>query len=927
MAQRIVLTPEQKKAINHNSGHLRIIACPGSGKTEVVSRNVATMIQNGVDPKNIVAFTFTEKAADELKTRIRKILDEECPKRADFGDMFIGTIHAFCFFILKEIEPLYRSYDVLDEAKRFAFLSKPQNFYHQVKLDRLKEHHNLSYPKTIDRFLYSADIVMMENIDPSKITDKRFVSCYRAYRKLLDKEKYFDFSTIIHTLVRVLKTDKEKRKLLRERVKHIILDEYQDVNKLQELLLGLLSEGAESVVVVGDDDQSIYHWRGSDVSIIRDFAKRYGKKYKVRDVCLDTNFRSTEAIVHTARSFIEHNVNRLPKSMTHNPKLERKHEDGDIVHKHFQTEDDEFDFIVDKIRELNNTEFIDKKNRHYSLSLDDFAVLVRTNEDAARIINHFEKNGINCIAYSGKSVFDRPEVQLAMDCISYVFDCRGYKTDYPPDIKTLRSTYASVFNQETYPNANPDDFVAKINLIRQKAQKILGKSPKDYLGGLGLQEYYYLILNAMGAENFDFGEVMNYNLAQLSAAISDYETVWTRLRASEIGGFFWFVISYAQSHYAETQHSDTTIINAVKVLTIHKAKGLEFPVVFVPNFVLKQRRRQNFSFVDDRLYSVQKYEGDTEDERRIFYTAITRSEKYLFLTGCKRRHDRKRDILPHPFIQEIDKKYFSTSLSTKKAKSVLPPKEEIVGIYSTSFSELSSYTRCPHDFRMRHIYGFNAGVPVTFGYGTNIHNVLNLIHSRYIREKKLPSDKEIEQTFERMFKLRYATKKISENMKKAGIKLVKNYVKLHSSDFNRILETEKNFEFVIDQALINGQIDLIKRVDENRNLAAVELIDFKTEKQNGAYAVDFEKQLRYYAIACLESLGLKPKKAFVHHLDEGTKSEVDISEKLLSETKHEIKEQVGKILKREFPAKSDKEICQDCDYKLICPYKKFKSVK
>lgn len=920
------LTAEQQKAIEHDRGHLRIIACPGSGKTEVVSRRVANLIKKGVSPKNIVAFTFTEKAADELKARIRLILDEEKPSKADFGDMFIGTIHSFCFFILKELDSTYRSYDVLDEAKRVAFIAVPQNFY-KLKLNKLQDKHDLKYYKTIDRFLYSADLAMMENISPSKLSDRTFAQCYNAYLKLLDEQKYFDFSTLIYTLVNLLKKDTTKKKALKDRVKHVILDEYQDVNRLQEILLSNLSEGADSICVVGDDDQSIYHWRGSDVSIIADFHKRYGKKYKVEDRHIGTNFRSTKAIVQTARHFIEHNTSRLSKEMIHNKMLKRKFEKGDIIHEHFETEAKEFNFILDKIKELNGTDFIDKRNNPYSLSLGDFAVLVRTNADAARIIDFFERNNVKCIAYSGKSVFERPEVRLAMDCLAYAFNCRGYETEEPPSVGDLEDQYRDVFNATEYPEARLKIFLSKLKKLRKDVDKIIKKSPKDYLGGLGLQEFYYKILNAMGAEDFDFGEVFNYNLANLSAAISDYETVWVRLRAKEVVGFFWFVIAYAKSHYAETQHSDTTILNAVKVLTIHKAKGLEFPVVFIPSFVKRgQKGKKNPNFVDDNLYNVNRYEGEIEDERRTFYTAITRSEKYLFLTGAKRRPDRVRDIYPNPFIDEIKNAYFSNAISLKKPRSGLPSKMETRDFYPTSFSELNSYNRCPQDFKLRHIYGFNAGVPVTFGYGTNIHNVLNMIHRRYIMEKKIPSDKEIERIFERMFKLRYATKKISDIMKKKGVLLVKNYVKLHKGGFNRILETEKNFEFVLENALINGQIDLLKKMDEKGNLTAVEIIDFKTEKQAGVYSVDFEKQLRYYAIACLESLGLKPEKAYVHHLDEDTQSNVDISEKYLEGTKKEIKQQVNEILARKFTAKPKTEVCTDCDYKIICPYKKFKSV-
>lgn len=924
MSQLLVFSSEQKKAINHSKGHLRIIACPGSGKTEVVSRQVAKLIQRGADPKTIVAFTFTEKAAEELKTRIRKILDRECPTKADFGDMFVGTIHGFCFHILKEIEPAFRSYDVLDEAKRVAFLSKPEIFFRKINLDALKQKHHLSHYDTILQFAESADIMMMEDIDTSKLHDKEFKECYNNYRQVLNEEKYFDFSSIMHTFVEFFAADRERKKLLGEHVRYVILDEYQDVNNIQESILRLLSEGAESVCVVGDDDQSIYHWRGSNVDVITGFKDRYKKKYRVKDCHLDKNFRSTDAVVNTARSFIEHNGNRLKKAMVKSKKLKRKFEKGDLFYRHFENEEDEFRFIVNRIRQLRGTDFTDKKNNPFSLSLSDIAILVRTNSDAARIIEFLDQNNIACIAYSGTSIFERPVVRLAMDCIGYVFSCRGYTTNNVPRMADLRTRYSQIFDSSEYPQASPARFAKKLKAIKKQADKILKKSPRDYLGGLGLQEYYYKILNAMGSEDFNFSDVFHFNLAQLSAAISDYEAVWIRLRASEIVGFFYFVFAWARIHYADTQHADTTNIKAVSVLTYHKAKGLEFPVVFMPCFVKRARRRGKQSFVDDSLFDADMYSGNEEDDRRMYYVAMTRSEKYLAITGSSLRNGLVRKKHPHPFVNEIVNGYFSDRLAIRRKRSGHPTRAEVTGTFPTSFTQLSSFERCPQDFKLRHVFGYNAGVPVAFGFGTNIHNILSMIHTKYIREQRLPTDTEIDRIFDRMFKLRYATKAISEPMKKSGINIVKNYVKLHKDDFKRILETEKNFEFVIDEALISGQIDLLKKVDDAGNLTAVEIIDFKTEKKDGVYEVNHDRQLRFYAIACLKSLGLRPKKAFVHHLDKNEKSEVDISPARLDETRDGIRKDVKRILAKKFTAKPKKHICEECDYRIICPFKKLK---
>ncbi|QQG48737.1 MAG: ATP-dependent helicase [archaeon] len=914
-------TKEQLKIISHRNGHLRIIACPGSGKTEVVSQRVVRLIEGGVAPKTIVAFTFTEKAAEELKFRIRQILEERCPDRADFGDMFVGTIHSFCFQMLKELVPEYRSYDVLDDPKRVAFLSKGANYFYNIGLVRLEKTHGLWYFQTIDRFIESADIVMTEDVDPDRITDRRFAECYGNYRASLDREKYFDFSSVMHAFVSLLRDNREVRKAVHARIKHVVVDEYQDVNRIQDLLVELLSEGADSVCVVGDDDQNIYHWRGSDVSIIRSFAKKYGRRYRVTEGRLSTNFRSTGAIIDTARSLIEHNDERLAKEMEPSRKLPRKSEPGDIIYHHFGSDNEEYSFILDKIRELLGTDFLDKRNNPFSLSYSDFAVLVRSNADAAKVVAFLDRNHIPCVAYSGTSVFEAPEVVLAMNCIAYLFGAKSYP-DFgkTPTLSQLGEAYKAVFDRR-FTEAKVEKFIVGMARVRKEADALLTKGKKDYFGDLGLQGFYYKILSAMGAGRFDFGDVTNYNLAALSRAISDYESVWIRLRASEVRYFFNFVRSFAESHYTDTQHSDASVINAVHVLTIHKAKGLEYPAVFIPGFETRRKPLSGYNFVDSKLYDVRKYEGTKEDERRVYYTAMTRAEKYLFISGSEDHEGRKHSYKSHPFVQELDFGHVSGVVKLKRLRSGLPPKAAVSGTYPTSFTQLNAYSRCPQDFRLRHIYQYNAGVPVTFGYGTNVHNALNIIHSDYVENRKVPDDGEIEALVNRIFKLRYATKPIADRMKTSVIRIVKNYVGLHKGDFGRILETEKKFEFALDDALIAGQIDLLKKVDEKGSVTEVEIIDFKTEQNDSIYTADYERQLRFYAIACLESLGLDPQKAYVHHLDENRKSEVDISASVLGATRNEVAEEVSKILRKQFPPRPSARTCSECDYAMICRFR------
>lgn len=921
LTQKMTLSETQKSVINHEHGHLRIVACPGSGKTEVVSRRTAELIKNGVDPKSIIAFTFTKKAAEELKMRIRKTLEEKCPNKSDFGDMYIGTIDSYCLYVIKQLKPEYRSFEVLDSARRTAFVDR---WYYHMGFQSMENETRKKW-KTIKMFCESVDRMLIEGVDTTRTPDD-FAECYENYKEKLKKERFFDFISIIHSLLELLRHDANALGLLNDSVKHVVFDEYQDVNKIQEELLEFLSRGADSVCVVGDDDQNIFQWRGSNIKHIIEFPKKY-RQYGVTTKKLDVNYRATDGLIDVANQLIRHNDLRVEKNMKVFEKQNRRFETGDIVHHHFDTDEEEFDYILQTIRNLKCTDFTDKHGQTYALSYQDMAVIVRTNEDAARIISFFERHDIPAAADSGSSVFARPVVSLVTDCICYVFRCPGYTTgEEIPELETLAQSYREILDSD------PENFCKNLEKIRIRADSITGSGRSGWLPNLGLQEFFQRILCAMGSEEGLFNEVHLYHLAVLSKAISDYEYVYQTLRHGEVSGLKWFIMQFAESNYSDPRYNDPTAVNAVRILTIWKAKGLEFPVVFVPTFVDRRKPPKISCFVDDSLYERTRYDGGVEDDRRAYYTAITRSQKYLFLTGASQRNiavngsPSKREIWPHPFIDEMRNHRVSGLRHIRKAKSKNKPLNKSKGAFPTSYSELSNYERCPYDYRLRHMLGFNPGAPVALGYGTNMHNILNQIHTDFIQKKKIPTTEEIDKIFDRMFYLRFAQGSQNEKLKKAGSRVIKNYVNLHANDFEQILETEKRFEFVMDKALISGHIDLLKRLNENGEVSAVEIIDFKTDKQkeDGLYELDYSEQVRFYSYASVRSLEYKPVKATVHHLDTHDKDIVDISDKALKKTAGRIKAKVENIVSGNFDAAPDSKKCAGCDFRALCQHKGFK---
>ncbi len=917
------LTEEQKKAVNHLKGNLQIIACAGSGKTEVVSRRIAELVKDGAAPKSIVAFTFTEKAAEELKARIREILDRECPTKADLGDMYVGTIHSFCFEMLKQIEPRYRGFDVLDDPRRVAFISMPHRYYNS-HLRTLEQHGKF---RAILKFLQSYDIVRMEDIDIEDLSNKDFAECCRRYDAFLEEDRYLDFAAMIYRLVKMVEENKEAKQALNDRIKHLIVDEYQDIDQFQEKLIRHIADGCESLCVVGDDDQCIYNWRGSTVANIVNFSKNYAP-VTMRPIA--QNFRSTERIIDCAMRFIRGNKHRLQKEMKpRNPPINISEED-DLFYRHFDTEDQEFKFIVDRIRALVGTDMKDKKDASFSLSYGDFAILTRFRKEAAKIARYLDAANIDVVLDIGAAIFDRPEMELALSCLAYFFDFPLY--DGVITESDLLQLYAQAFTNRKdekglrYPKADAKSFINEIRSIKADVQKIASKGTNDYLS-LGLQPYLHETLKAFGADRFEFEEVYNFNFAVLSQAIADYESVWRRLRASEVKWFFAFVINYGAGSYADTSHNDPSLINAVKLLTIHRAKGLEFPVVFLPGCVRERTRGSEETYVDDSLYDRARYDGDEEDERRVYYTAITRSMKYFFMTGSTHRNKEdgtpyRTRFDPHDFVYELTgQTKFSGNLAINRKKSGYDKRKLGSELFPTTFTDLSCYDRCAYDYLLRGVYGYNAGVPPAFGYGARLHNILNIIYQNYIKSKKIPDQKDIETLFENHFFLRYATDTITAALKAGGTKVITNYVKLNQQDFSKVLETEKKFELVENNALITGQIDLLKKYDEHGNIKEVEIVDFKSEKDdNPLYRTDYEMQLRLYAIACMRSLGLNPQKACIHHLDTGKKEDVGITEPELKETSTTMDNTISNIVDGNFPPKPSSS-CADCDWRRICSHR------
>jgi DNA helicase-2/ATP-dependent DNA helicase PcrA len=902
----------------------QIIACAGSGKTEFVSARIAYIVAEGLaKPENIVAFTFTERAAQELKFRIRSKIRELIGQQPDVGDLYVGTIHSFCYELLKEFIPGYRAFDVLDEGKRYSFINTISSDigYKDLKdwldsEDKRKTYGITQQAWVLNTFIRGADISREEMIAPEEISlSQAFIDAVHIYDKKLHERRFLDFSSMMSLAVQRLENDRLFLQEVRDRFTYITVDEYQDVNSIQEKLIRLMAGPANNLCVVGDDDQSIYQWRGSSVDNILTFDKRYKNVFIHH---LPVNHRSTDGIINLGNAFIKRNRYRLPKKMNSSGRLSDK---GDIYKISFYEQTDEADFIVNRIRNLVGTEWADKHNRKRGLAYSDIAVFFRSvRYDGRPYLDALGQAGIPYAVSGIGGLFESEEVDILFSIFSYIGDFEklwniSSRTGSVPDINSIYDSAIRIFKLPSR---------KKFRLHMDKIKEHLKSKKRIFL-----QEVYAEILMVLGLTeeelHNDTNELMMYNLGHLSRAISDYEGTRTYCTFKDIERFCWFIKHYAEGSYdAGAGEDPTRIINAVQIMTLHGAKGLGFPVVFMPYCVERKQHLPDSGFLNPDSFQFTRYSGSVEDERRLFYVGMTRAKKFLYITTSQNRTNGKKKKTPSRFFNELDARYcIIEPVPDPSKRKRLPPEPSVEEYrFPTSYSELSDYIRCEYDYKMRYVYGFNPVIVQALGYGNQIHNLLNILHKMAQKTGKVPLEEEAAELLKEHFYLKYAAKDQEEILKRSALRSILRYMGMWKEDFSLSVKTERSFEMDVDNALLTGTIDLLKRENADNNI--LEIIDFKTGNER-KHQEALHLQVQLYTVAARNALNLDVQKAYVHFLDEHKQPRVEIltTPKQLDLAMLTISDAVKGITTRRFNRNPrNMNVCNTCDWEKLCPKKK-----
>jgi len=919
------LTTSQLEAMRHAGGNLQLIACAGSGKTEVVARRVVELLRGSagerVIPANIVAFTFTDKAAAELKDRIVTRCREELGEVTGLAELFVGTIHAFCLELLKSEVPKFLKHDVLNEVQQFLLIDRASNKSGLTTSTDLEGEPLRRYVDT-SRYLDALEILREAQLNDAALRNCSVVEGLAKYRALLNDKDYLDYSGIMEEAVNALSTDRDLQSRLAARIKHVIVDEYQDVNPIQECLVLLLHRLGADVCVVGDDDQTVYQWRGSDVQNILTFEKRYPGVTQIR---LQENFRSSRGIVETARKFIAKNSARLKKEMESTDA--QPYEEGDIVATSFKTPDEEAQFVAETIRQLRGISFKDN-GRNRGLTYADCAILLRSvSKNGQPITSALHRARIPYIVTGMNNLFDTKEAEAARQLFYFLAGRPGADETTLPQAWTAADLGipAARLNACIKTAAAARDAITRGNEQRFNVYS-LQRSFLSFLEDLEVREERIPNYEEGQAR----GEVVFYNLGKFSQLISDFETIPSPSAPyRKYDEFARFLQHGAEDAYPEGwQDNQYANPDAVRIMTVHQAKGTQFPVVFVPALI--KNRFPSAAWGGKTVWHLipkagvvgqARYEGSIEDERRLFYVAMTRSQKFLFLTwapvpdpnkpGALHRTFQEAsefwyDILASKFVKRRRFDYSARRRTEPKAK---PGIANVV----FSFSDIKYYFECPYQFKLRVLFGFNPPIHEALGYGKSLHDALAEVHKRGARGET-PTDDEVPRLLETHLHVPYAYPELRKNLEKSAEKVLRKYFADNMDLFDKIEFAEKTVELNLgDGVTVNGRIDLVRRLDTNETT----IVDLKSRDRTQPEEVT-EAQLHIYALGYRELRGRDADYVEIYELDEGRRKRRSVDEAFIDDVKRKVKAGAEALRGAGLLPVPEPLKCRKCDYCRIC---------
>ncbi|MBI3609549.1 MAG: UvrD-helicase domain-containing protein [Nitrospirae bacterium] len=963
------LTPQQRTAIEHEGGPLLIIAGAGTGKTLVIAHQIAHLISTRkARPEEILALTFTEKAANEMEERV----DILTPMGA-FGYQ-ISTFHSFGERVLREHGL------ALGLTTDFRTLSRPEQvifFAEHLFEFELDYYRPLSNPtKHIEAILTLISRAKDEDVGPEeylafaerqaakarrKPKDKSLAESaqqqmelartYEAYQRLLMKEGRVDFGDLVLLPLNLFRTHPMILKRYQDRFRFVLVDEFQDTNYTQFQLVRLLAQGHKNIVVVGDDDQSIYKFRGAAISNILNFMKHYPE---ARQAVLTENHRSTQTLLDTAYRLIRHNdPDRLEVRNKIDKRLKAQRPgDVPVLHLAYDTVSAEADGVAKSIEEK-----VDTGRYLYK----DIAILVRANQDAEPFMRALNIRRIPYSFTGNRGLYRREEIRTLTAFMKVLSDPADSLSLYQLagsdiyrlDMDTLawcstladrkRRTLADVFEHLTgfedlfAPSPTAVPVIARllhdIHHFREASRTL----PASVLLYRFLQQTGYLT-DLTKAETLE-AELTIKNMGEFFEKIRRIEAVLDVHSVRHVVRHLDALIEAGDDPAAAEVETEQ---DAVNILTVHKAKGLEFRVVFLVSLVEQKfpaRERGDPIDFPETLIKDELPAGDfhLQEERRLFYVGMTRAKEELYLTsardygGGKSRRTSRFVLEALGLNDDAIPIRRSASIEVIRRSAGPPADPNVAPYYPTespilSYYKIDDYLTCPLKYKFAHLIRPPVPRPPTVMYGSALHTAAQACLRQKMAGRTMPLD-ELLQVFENAWvNDGFLSREHEEQRRAAGRETLRRFFQREEASDVVPSAIEKSFKFFIDRspgsAKVTGRWDRIDEVD-----GEVRVIDYKSSAVKTQKKADEETkkslQLSIYALAYREQHGRIPDRVELHFLESGLVGRAEKTDRDLEKTAATIREVASGIKKGDFAPRPSYMACRYCAYQDICPYTRF----
>ena len=955
MAKRDI-DPKKKEIIEHVDGPLLVIAGPGAGKTMAIVERVVNLIaRHQVAPENILVSTFTEKAAAELVSRISDRMAEEGLK-VSLNEMYIGTMHSIFLRVLKDyaeftrLKKNYKTFDDFDQ-KYAVYRNLYKRFKPLPNLDLVApEQSNWSKADSICRFVNK---VREEAIDAETLLaghEPEIVALgevYRAYQQILVEENAIDFSAIQSEMLSLIDANPQVLKELQEKFTYLIIDEYQDTNTIQERILLKLCGKRANICVVGDEDQSIYRFRGASVRNILQFAANFPRG-RCKTVVLDTNYRSHPDIVDFYNQWMtacdwKDGKKRFRFDKTIRPRTGKTFDAcPTVVTLNGEDGEDWGDQLIDFIRRLQKEKVV--------TDLNQIAFLFHSvrNKDVIALTERLEASGIPVFSPRSARFFEREETQLLiglfMLLFPQVFKILDEKEEFMPDTVAYYRNAANRLAAKL--KEDPQGTAELVKWAKRKAREhaFLG-APTDYTF-LGL--FYEALKFPLFADYIKTDHDGTprhsreaFNLALFSQLLAKFEYIyginvlspkWLESNLSHL--FTQFLHFMLKGGLEEFEDYDERVPSGcVSVMTIHQSKGLEFPVVCVGS--LSRNPRKSFTALDATLESKYFHRPPFEPLDRIkffdfwreYYVAFSRPQNLLVLTGVQsktRQFGKTFDEIVEDVMDWRDPRFVSKNLHLEKIK-----KSSVKKDYAFT-SDILTYERCPTQYMVFRYLGFAEHRVQGTMFGSLVHQTIEDIHKTCLRGESV-SEAQIESWFASNYtSLSLAMKTyLDETRRESALKQVKQYFERNSGAFGALVAAEYDVSIPTETYILRGVIDLVRGEGDT-----VEIVDFKTDRKPNVNSAEdrqriqnYHRQLEVYAHIVEEKFGKKVSKLHLYYTRAENESPYvswDYSTVSVQKTLLSFDETVGKIESYKFSnkgVKMCKATCDNCDLRYFCHFK------